>query len=165
MALTTLHANIKTFRTALYSYRANLFSSLGTMIKGIIPLNLVPKSHLRSILQEVVLRPASGRSRLTLAIPLHNILTYYDTPFIEEVDTSELGNDPKRYNFLSLMPRHSKCTKQPQYACLKEREIQVLCCTRQKQSISLYLTIEDILLRSQKKNWTIAWGHETMQSV
>ncbi len=61
------------------------------MIKGLIPSNLVPKSHLRSILQEVVLRHANGGSRLTLAISLHNLLTYYETPLIEEVDTSEIG--------------------------------------------------------------------------
>ncbi len=91
VALLTLHSNVKTFRTALFSYKANLLSSLGTMIKGIIPLNLVPKNHLRSILQEVVLRHANGGSRLTLAIPLHNIFTYYETPLIEEVDTSEAG--------------------------------------------------------------------------
>ncbi len=91
VALLTLHSNVKTFRTALFSYKANLLSSLGTMIKGIIPLNLVPKNHLRSILQKVVLRHANGGSRLTLAIPLHNILTYYETPLIEEVDTSEAG--------------------------------------------------------------------------
>ncbi len=89
VALMTLHANIKTFRTALFAYKSNLLAALGTMIKGIITLNLVPKNHLRSILQEVVLR--HGGSRLTLAIPLHSFLTYYETPLIEEVDTTEAG--------------------------------------------------------------------------
>ena len=91
VALMTLHVNINTFRTALFAYKSNLMAALGTMIKGIICLNLVPKNHLRSILQEVVLRHANGGSRLTLAILLHSILTYYETPQIEEVDTTEAG--------------------------------------------------------------------------
>ena len=40
VALLTFHANAKTFRTAFFSYKANLLSSLGTMIK---PLNYTKK--------------------------------------------------------------------------------------------------------------------------
>ncbi len=49
----------------------------------------MPKNHLWSILQEVGLRHAKGGSGLTLAI--HNILSYYETPLIEEARTSEAG--------------------------------------------------------------------------
>ena len=90
-ALQTIHAEVKTFRTALYSYKSNIFLSLGDMINGIMPLNLIPKSHLKNILQEVLLKHANGGSRLTLAIPLHSLLTYYETPLIEEISTIETG--------------------------------------------------------------------------
>ena len=96
VALVTLHAKIKTFRTALFAYKSNLMAALGTMIKGIIPFNnplkgIIPKNHLRSILQEMVLRHANEGSRLSLAIPVHSILTFYEIPLIEEVDTTEAG--------------------------------------------------------------------------
>ena len=38
-----------------------------------------------------MLRHANGGSRLRLAIPLHSILTFYETPLTVEVDTSEAG--------------------------------------------------------------------------
>ncbi len=42
VALLTHHSNVKTFRTALFSYKANLLSSLGTMIKGITLSVMIP---------------------------------------------------------------------------------------------------------------------------
>ena len=90
-SLQTIHAEVETFRTALFSYKSNILLSLGDMMNGIMPLNLIPKNHLREILQEVVLKNANGGSRLTLAIPLHSLLTYYETPLIEEITTIETG--------------------------------------------------------------------------
>ncbi len=90
-SLQALHSEVKTFRTALFSYKSNILLSLGDMINGMMPLNLIPKNHLREILQEVVLKHANGGSRLTLAIPLHSLLTYYETPLIEEITTIESG--------------------------------------------------------------------------
>ena len=91
VALMTLHSNTKTFRTDLFAYKSNLMSAMGTMIKVIIPLKPGSEEPPKKHLQEVVLRHANGGSQLTLAIPLHSILTYYETPLIDEVDTTEAG--------------------------------------------------------------------------
>ncbi len=64
-ALQTLHSEVKNFRTALYSYKSSVLMLLGTMINGIMPLNLISKIHLRKKLPEGVLKHANGGSRLT----------------------------------------------------------------------------------------------------
>ena len=56
-----------------------------------MPLYLIPKNHLREILEEVVSKHANGGSSLTLAIPLRLLLMYYETPLNEEITTIETG--------------------------------------------------------------------------
>ncbi len=65
-SITDVALRSENFRTALYSYKSNVLMSLGTMINGIMPLNLVPKNNLRQILQEVVLKHHKWRIKANL---------------------------------------------------------------------------------------------------
>ena len=89
--LLTINSNLKAFRGALFTFKSNLLSSLGPMAQGFLPISLVPPSVLYPILHEVATREMETGTRLTLAIPFKNILTYYETALLTQVTTSEVG--------------------------------------------------------------------------
>ena len=91
-ALQQVYTNIKTYRTALFSYRINLLNSLSSMSSRLIPMSLVPKHDLHGILLALVEARAFNNDGLTLALNADDeISAYYETQLLQEVYADEVG--------------------------------------------------------------------------
>ena len=89
--LGSMLTTIKTYRTALYAYRLNTLAAFAVAVDHFIPLSLVPKKHLVAVLTSVAQEQEHRESRMQLAIPISEILGYYETKILTAVRTNELG--------------------------------------------------------------------------
>ena len=89
--LLTLYADIKSYRAALYSFRINVINAIPTLLDKRLPISLVPRKSLIKILDAVHDGQKNAPDRLTLAIPMTDILSYYDAKLVQEISTVEDG--------------------------------------------------------------------------
>ena len=90
-SLHAIFASLAQYRSALALYRATVLASFAGAVDNFIPLPLVPKHHLSAILHDVEAQQQTLGTRLHLAIPPAEILTYYDSKILTAVRTNELG--------------------------------------------------------------------------
>ena len=89
--LLTLYADIKSYRAALYSFRINVVNAIPTLLDKRLPISLVPRKSLIKILNAVHDSQKNAPDRLSLAIPMTDILSYYDAKLVQEILTVEYG--------------------------------------------------------------------------
>ena len=89
--LNTLQTLIRSYRLALANFRANLLQNLSAMVNGFLPLSIISKEILHEILIAVMTNEIENGSRLTLAIPLNEILTYYESKLLLKVESDKAG--------------------------------------------------------------------------
>ena len=89
--LNTLQTLIRSYRLALANFRANLLQNLSVMVNGFLPLSIISKEILHEIRIAVMTNEIENGSRLTLAIPLNEILTYYESKLLLKVESDEAG--------------------------------------------------------------------------
>ena len=88
--LSVLYADVKSYRTALYTDRMNVLNAIPTLLQQHLPMSLVPKESLLAILKSVAADQSLGGSRLPLAIPPTD-LSHYDAKFLRDVVTLDEG--------------------------------------------------------------------------
>ena len=88
---TTILSSIKTYRAALYTFRINLLNSLTPLMNQLLPMSLIPTDQLEEILTLVHLEQNGKSDRLSLAIPITDILSYYETKLVTQVDAIDEG--------------------------------------------------------------------------
>ena len=86
--LLTLYADIKSYRAALYAYRLNLVNALPSLLEKRFPISLVPRASLSAILESVHEAQMKNLDRLTLEIPMQDIMSYYDAKLVREISYS-----------------------------------------------------------------------------
>ena len=89
--LLTLYADTKSYRAALYSSRINVINAIPTLLDKRLPISLVPRKSLIKILDAVHDSRNYAPDRLTLAIPMTEILSHYDAKLVQEISTVEAG--------------------------------------------------------------------------
>ena len=89
--LLTLYADIKSYRVALYSFRINVINAIPTLLDKRLPISLVHRKSLIKILDAVHDSQENVLDRLTLAIAMTDILSYYDAKLVQEISTVEDG--------------------------------------------------------------------------
>ena len=67
------------YRVAIYSYKLTILNSVMLMVNKLIPMALLPRSDLEEVLRDVNHWQSDTNERLSLAIPITQILTYYET--------------------------------------------------------------------------------------
>ena len=67
--LSLLNTDVKSYRSAIYTYRINVLNAIPTLLQRHLPMSLVPKESLLAILQSVGDELVLSGSRLSLAIP------------------------------------------------------------------------------------------------
>ena len=82
----------------------NLLQNLSAMVNGFLPLSIISKETVREILLAVMTNELENGSRLTLAIPLTEKLTYYESKLLHK-------------NESDFNPHYLRYTKQSQYRC------------------------------------------------
>ena len=89
--LLTLYADFKSYRAALYSFRINVINAIPTLLDKRLPISFLPRKLLIKILDAVHDSQKNAPDRLTLAIPMTDILSYYDAKLVQEISTVEDG--------------------------------------------------------------------------
>ena len=89
--LSLIHASVKSFRAALFAFRINVLNSIPVLLRGHLPMSLVPLDSLLVILESVVRDRANGGDRLSLAIPMSDLLSYYDSRLLADAVTVSEG--------------------------------------------------------------------------
>ena len=89
--LSIIYADIKSYRSALYAYKVNILNSIPILLGKRLPMSLVPKDSLNAILDSVHDSQKHASDRLSLAIPMADLLSYYDAQLLTEVSSIEQG--------------------------------------------------------------------------
>ena len=84
-------ANIKTYRSALYLFRINILNALTPLMNQLVPMSLVPREQLHEVLTIVHLQQNGQQDRLSLAVPIQEILSYYETKLVTQVEAIDAG--------------------------------------------------------------------------
>ena len=85
--LSVIHASVKSYRSALFAFRMNILNSIPVLLKGHLPMSLIPMESLLAIMGSVSLRQSKAEDRLTLAIPASDLLSYYDSRLLADAIT------------------------------------------------------------------------------
>ena len=85
--LSMIHASVKSYRSALFAFRMNILNSIPVLLKGHLPMSLIPMESLLAIMDSVSLRQSKAEDRLTLAIPASDLLSYYDSRLLADAIT------------------------------------------------------------------------------
>ena len=87
-----LYADVKAYRSALYTYRMNVLNSIPTILQQHLPMSLVPKESLIAILNTVATEIVTSGERLSLAIPPStDLLSYCDAKLLRDIVTVDEG--------------------------------------------------------------------------
>ena len=90
--LSLLYSDVKSYRSAVYTYRTNILNAIPTLLQQHLPMSLVPKSSLLAILKSVASELVTSGSRLSLAIPPNSdLISYYDAKLLRDVLTVREG--------------------------------------------------------------------------
>ena len=86
-----IRASVKSYRSALFAFRMNILNSIPVLLKGHLPMSLIPMELLLAIMDSVSLRKSKAEDRLTLAIPASDLLSYYDSRLLADAITVSEG--------------------------------------------------------------------------
>ena len=82
---------LKMYRVAIYSYKVTILNSVMIMVNKLIPMALLPRSDLEEILRDINHWQSDTNERLSLALPITQILTCYETKILRNVDIFDDG--------------------------------------------------------------------------
>ena len=86
-----IHASIKSYRVALFAFRMNILNSIPVILRGHLPMSLVPTESLLAILRSVAMQQTTAEDTLSLAIPMSDLLSYFDSKLLSDAITVEEG--------------------------------------------------------------------------
>ena len=90
--LSMIHASVKSYRSALFAFRMNFLNSFPVvLLKGYLPMSLFPLESVLAIMDIVSLRQSKAEDRLILAIPVSDLLSYYDSRLLADAITVSEG--------------------------------------------------------------------------
>ena len=89
--LAMIHASVKSYRAALFAFRMNILNSIPVILRGHLPMSLVPTESLMAILKSVAMKQATAEDRLSLAIPMSDLLSYFDSKLLADAITVHEG--------------------------------------------------------------------------
>ena len=82
-----INASIESYRSALFAYRMNLLNAIPVLLPGHLPMSLIPMVSLIVILEIVAIQQSKAADRLLLAIPMTDLLSYYDPRLLADAIT------------------------------------------------------------------------------
>ena len=84
-------ASFKSYRGALHTYKINTIDSIQPLLKNYLPMSLVPRQPILAILDDVASEQWIKSERLSLAIPMDEIIAYYESKLLRDVLVVEKG--------------------------------------------------------------------------
>ena len=70
-----IRAGVKIYRSALFAFLMNILNSIPVLLKGHLPMSLIPMESLLAFMDSVSLRHSKAEDRLTPAIPASDLLS------------------------------------------------------------------------------------------
>ena len=89
--LNILYADVKSYRSALYAYSINLLNPIPILLDKRLPMSLVPRESLIAVLDSVHDAQKYSTDKLSLAIPMKDLMSYYDARLLIEISTVKQG--------------------------------------------------------------------------
>ena len=89
--LSFFYSNVKSNRAVLYAFQMNIMNAISSLLTQYGPISLLPKESLEIIVQQAATEQLQSRDRLTLAIPLDELLAYYEARLLLDVLTLDNG--------------------------------------------------------------------------
>ena len=83
--LSLFYSNVKSYRAALFAYRLNLLNSIPALLNNLSPMSLLDRASLEQVIAEVQAIQKKALDRLTVAIPPHEVLSYYVAKLLQDV--------------------------------------------------------------------------------
>ena len=83
--------HVRAYRSAFYTYRINLLNSVPTLLQKLLPPSLISKKQLKEILTILTTMQTQRGNRLSLAIPMPEILAYYESQLIIDLAATDVG--------------------------------------------------------------------------
>ena len=80
--LAMIDASIKSYRSALFAYCMNLLNAIPVLSRGHLPMSLIPMDSLMVILESLAIQQMRAADRLSLAIPMTDLLSYYNSQIV-----------------------------------------------------------------------------------
>ena len=77
-----IHDSVKSYCSALFASRMNISYSIPVLLKGRLPMSLIPIESLLAIMDSVSLWQSKADERLTLANAASALLSLYDSRFL-----------------------------------------------------------------------------------
>ena len=90
-SLPMIHASMKSYRSAFFAFRMNILNSILVLLKGHLPLSLIPMESLLAIMDSVSVRQSKAEDRLSLAILASDLLSYYGSRLLADAITVSEG--------------------------------------------------------------------------
>ena len=87
--LSILYADIKSYRSALYAYSVNLLNSIPIRLDKRLPMSSVPRESLLAVSDSVHDSQNHSTDPLSKAIPMKDLMSYYDAKLVYESATVE----------------------------------------------------------------------------
>ena len=89
--LANTFANIKSSRGAIYTYLINMMNSIQPNLNNNLLKSLVPPQSLLTILENVAWEQSRCKDRLSLAIPMDELISHYESRLLRDVITVYQG--------------------------------------------------------------------------
>ena len=89
--LSMTRASVKSCRSALFAFRMNILSGVPVLLKGHLPMSIIPIGSLLVIMDSVSLKQLKPKDRLFFAIPSSDLLSYYDSRLLADAITLSEG--------------------------------------------------------------------------
>ena len=86
-----IHANVKTYRSALFAFPMNNLNALSVFLKGALAMSFVAMELLLAIMDSVSFRQSKAEDRLNLAIAASELLSFYDSRLLADAITVTEG--------------------------------------------------------------------------
>ena len=89
--LSMIHASVKSYRSALFAFGMNILNSIPVLLKGHLPMSLIPMESLLAIMDSVSLRQSKAEDRFTLTLPASDLLSSYVSRLLADAITVSEG--------------------------------------------------------------------------
>ena len=90
--LARVHASIKSYRSALSAYHMHLLNAVPVLLRGHSRISLIPKHSFIVLLESVAIQQSKAADRVSLAIPLTDLLSDYDSRLLADAITVPEGH-------------------------------------------------------------------------
>ena len=83
--LSLFYSNKKGYRAALFAFRINLLNSIPALLSEYVPMSLLSKKSYEIVLNKVAIQQIRALDRLTVVIPIQELLSYYEAQLLQDV--------------------------------------------------------------------------------